>query len=62
MTSIKNWALRKYVALQSHDVEEEGQGLVEYGLIIALVAVVAIAGLRLLGGNVNTLLGGISFS
>ncbi len=41
--------------------QDEGQGLVEYGLIIALVAVVCIAGLTLLGGSVNTLLGGITF-
>ncbi len=32
---------------------EDGQGMVEYGLIIALVAVVVIAGLTLLGGNVG---------
>ncbi len=36
--------------------QDEGQGLVEYGLIIALVAVVCIAGLTLLGGSINTLL------
>lgn len=29
--------------------EEEGQGMAEYGLILALVAVVAIAALTLLG-------------
>ena len=29
--------------------EEKGQGMAEYGLILALVAVVAIAGLYLLG-------------
>jgi len=34
---------------------EEGQGMVEYGLIIALVAVVAIAGLELLGPKLSTL-------
>jgi pilus assembly protein Flp/PilA len=34
--------------LSSHD-EEEGQGMVEYGLIIALVAVVAAVALALLG-------------
>ncbi len=33
-----------------------GQGLVEYGLIIALVAVIAIAGLILLGPAVSSLL------
>ena len=39
---------------------EEGQGMVEYGLIIALVAVVVIVGLTLLGGKANSLFGGIS--
>jgi pilus assembly protein Flp/PilA len=38
---------------------EEGQGMVEYGLIIALVAVVVIVGLTLLGGKANTLFTGI---
>ncbi len=32
---------------------EEGQGMVEYGLIIALVAVVAIVGLALLGPKIK---------
>lgn len=34
---------------------EEGQGMVEYGLIIALVAVVAIAGLIIMGPKVAAL-------
>jgi len=34
--------------------EESGQGMAEYGLILALVAVVAIAGFRLLGNGVLT--------
>jgi len=33
--------------------EESGQGMAEYGLILALVAVVAIAGFRLLGQGVQ---------
>ncbi len=33
---------------------EEGQGLVEYALILVLVAIVVIAILTLLGGQVNT--------
>ncbi len=32
---------------------EEGQGLVEYALIIALVAIVVIAALVLIGGNIS---------
>jgi len=33
--------------------DESGQGMAEYGLILALVAVVAIAGFRLLGSGVS---------
>lgn len=35
---------------------EEGQALVEYALILALVSVVSIAALTALGTNINTLL------
>lgn len=35
--------------------QEEGQGMVEYALIIALVAIIAIAGLVLLGPVVRDL-------
>ena len=35
---------------------EEGQGLVEYGLIITFVALVAIAGLTILGNDVSKLM------
>ena len=38
------------------------QGLVEYGLIIALVAVLAIAGLLLFGPAINALLSTVSGS
>ena len=38
---------------------EEGQGLVEYGLIITFVALVAIAGLTILGNDVSNMLEGI---
>ena len=33
--------------------DENGQGMVEYGLIIALVAIIAIAGLNVLGPAVR---------
>jgi Flp pilus assembly pilin Flp len=36
--------------------QEKAQGLVEYGLIIALVAVVAIAGLIIFGPAISVLL------
>jgi pilus assembly protein Flp/PilA len=36
--------------------DEEGASLVEYALIVALVAVVAIAGLKVLGTSANSTL------
>ena len=32
---------------------EEGQDMIEYALVVALLVVAAIAGLGLLGGNIN---------
>jgi Flp pilus assembly pilin Flp len=43
-------------------VREEAQGLVEYGLIIALVAVLAIAGLIVFGPAVSKLLSNLGGS
>lgn len=40
--------------------EESGQGLVEYGLIIALIACVVITALTTLGGKVNDKFGEIN--
>ena len=39
--------------MKSLFLNEEGQGMVEYGLIIALVAVVVIAAIALLGNGVK---------
>jgi pilus assembly protein Flp/PilA len=39
--------------LDRFDREEEGQGLVEYALIIVLVSIAAIATLRILGTTVS---------
>ena len=42
--------------------DEEGQGLVEYGLILGLIAVVAIAALTATGTGVNGLIQKVSNS
>ena len=36
--------------------DEDGQGAVEYALIVTLVAIAAIASLKLLGGKVSNVL------
>jgi pilus assembly protein Flp/PilA len=41
---------------------EEGQGLAEYALILALIAIVAILGLLFLGGQVSDILSTIGDS
>jgi pilus assembly protein Flp/PilA len=42
--------------------DQKGQGMVEYGLILALVAVIAMVGLGALGGDLNTFFNGIKDS
>jgi pilus assembly protein Flp/PilA len=37
--------------------EEDGQGMVEYGLIIALIAIAVILVLTNIGGGLNTIFG-----
>ena len=37
--------------------DEEGASMVEYGLLVALIAIVAITGVALLGTNTNTAFG-----
>jgi pilus assembly protein Flp/PilA len=45
-----------------YSARDKAQGLVEYGLIIALVAVIAIAGLIVFGPAVGSLLSRVSGS
>ena len=42
--------------------DEEGQGLAEYALILALIAIVAIAALIFLGSNVSKILSTVGTS
>ncbi|RUL49576.1 Flp family type IVb pilin [Lysinibacillus antri] len=41
-------------------MEEEGATMVEYGLIVALIAVVAMVGAKTLGTAVHTLFNGLA--
>ncbi len=51
-----NRRLRKGGTVLSFLRREEGQGLAEYALILALIAVLVVAVLIFLGGNLRTIL------
>jgi len=58
MSKLRNWAVNKAVAIKMQ--QEEGQGLAEYGLILALIAVVCIGALTALGVGVSSTLQSIN--
>ncbi|GIW13864.1 MAG: hypothetical protein KatS3mg062_1303 [Tepidiforma sp.] len=60
MSKLRNWAVSKVAAWQARD--EEGQGLAEYGLILALIAIVCIGALTLLGSNISDALNNVAGS
>jgi pilus assembly protein Flp/PilA len=47
------WAGELYCRIRSLKAREDGQALVEYGLILALVSVVAFLALQAIGVNVT---------
>ncbi|AEJ41229.1 hypothetical protein TPY_3071 [Sulfobacillus acidophilus TPY] len=53
MPRIWNWLTRRFM-------KQEGQALVEYALILALIAIVVIAVLHFLGGSVSNTIGNIA--
>lgn len=50
---IFNNFMEEIIMLKKFLADENGQGMVEYGLILALVAVVVIVAIRALGKNVS---------
>ena len=54
---------RLYALISSlFDRDEEGQGLAEYALILALIAILAIVALIFLGGQVSKVLSAVGSS
>jgi pilus assembly protein Flp/PilA len=53
---------RLYALITSFFVRDEGQGLAEYALILALIAIVAIVALIFLGSQVKTILSTVGAS
>jgi pilus assembly protein Flp/PilA len=52
--------LKVYIKFQDLASREEGQDLVEYALVVALIAFGATAGMKALAGGLNTAFGNIS--
>ena len=56
--------LKMYVkcmmVLNSFKESKKGQGMVEYGLIVGLIAIAVIAAIALLGGNISKLFGDVA--
>jgi pilus assembly protein Flp/PilA len=52
--------LKLYIKFQDLASKEEGQDLVEYALVVALIAFGATAGMKTLSGGLNTAFRGIS--
>jgi pilus assembly protein Flp/PilA len=54
--------LNAYAKVKSFVLREEGQDLVEYALVVALIAVGATAGMQSLANNINTVFTNIGTS
>jgi Flp pilus assembly pilin Flp len=57
---MKDMLLKLYVKSQDLASREEGQDLVEYGLIVAMIAFGATAGMQSLANGLNTAFSNIS--
>lgn len=57
---MNNMMIKLYVKMQNLMNREEGQDLVEYALVVALVAFGATAALKTLGSGLNTAFSNIS--
>jgi pilus assembly protein Flp/PilA len=57
---MNNMLLKMYIKFQDLKNREEGQDLVEYALVVALIAFGAVAGMRSLATGINTAFATIS--
>ncbi|MBS1820552.1 MAG: Flp family type IVb pilin [Acidobacteria bacterium] len=55
---LKMWEL--YIGIQSLIQDEEGQDLIEYALVVALVALAATAGMQSLASGINNAFGSVA--
>jgi pilus assembly protein Flp/PilA len=57
---MNNMLLKLYVKFQDLASREEGQDLVEYALVVALIAFGAVAGMKSLSSAINTAFSNVS--
>jgi Flp pilus assembly pilin Flp len=57
---LKRCLHRSLTAARNRGVHEEGQALIEYALILALIALLTIGVLQALGGNLSAVLNKVS--
>jgi Flp pilus assembly pilin Flp len=62
MRSVNRHLDRCWTAVRERAVQEEGQALIEYALILGLIAVLTIGVLQAIGANVSGLLNTLSSS
>ena len=55
-------AIARAMFLERRPQDEKGAAMVEYGLLIAFIAVIALVAVKALGTKVSTLFNGISFT
>ncbi len=60
MEKLKNFPVRMYLAARALRYREDGQAMVEYALILALVSVAAVTILSTLGGSVSSIFSSIN--
>jgi pilus assembly protein Flp/PilA len=53
MTAMKSELWKLYIKMQNLMAEEQGQDLIEYALVVALIAFAATAAMSTLAGNIN---------
>ena len=56
------FVLKTWIQAKFNVADERGASMVEYGLLLALIAVIAIVALRALGQNVSTKFSAVSGS
>jgi Flp pilus assembly pilin Flp len=56
MTNLNLLLMRLHVGLRSSVSRQEGQALIEYALIVSLIALVAIVALQTTGTNISKIL------